>query len=130
MGIAIGYFAYNYDNVPLRVSSALTPILGADNLDGFTAKIIDILAVFATIGGVATSLGFIGSQFITGLDYQWGIRMGNLGVLLVVTVMTLLFTTTMVLGVDKGDPPTVELQHDPVRGLSWWRRSSSARRCS
>ena len=102
MGIAIGYFAYNYDNVPLRVSSALTPILGADNLDGFTAKIIDILAVFATIGGVATSLGFIGSQFITGLDYQWGIEMGNLGVLLVVTVMTLLFTTTMVLGVDKG----------------------------
>jgi len=72
MGIAIGYFAYNYDNVPLRVSSALTPILGADNLDGPAAKVVDILAVFATIGGVATSLGFIGSQFVTGLDYQWG----------------------------------------------------------
>ncbi|MFC6824579.1 BCCT family transporter [Halopelagius fulvigenes] len=102
MGIAIGYFAYNYENVPLRVSSALTPIIGADNLDGPFAKVIDILAVFATIGGVATSLGFIGSQFITGLDYQWGISMGNLGILLVVTFMTLLFTTSMVLGVDKG----------------------------
>lgn len=102
MGIAIGYFAYNYDNVPLRVSSALTPILGADNLDGPAAKVIDILAVFATIGGVATSLGFIGSQFVTGLDYQWGINMGDLGILLVVTMMTLLFTTSMVLGVDKG----------------------------
>src|SRR6056297_2512102 len=102
MGIAIGYFAYNYENVPLRVSSALTPILGADNLDGPAAKVVDILAVFATIGGVATSLGFIGSQFVTGLDYQWGINMGDLGILLVVTFVTLLFTTSMVLGVDKG----------------------------
>ncbi|SFG86603.1 choline/carnitine/betaine transport [Halopelagius inordinatus] len=102
MGIAIGYFAYNYENVPLRVSSALTPIIGAENLDGPVAKVVDILAVFATIGGVATSLGFIGSQFVTGLDYQWGISMGNIGILLVVTFMTLLFTTSMVLGVDKG----------------------------
>ncbi|WP_137288296.1 BCCT family transporter [Natronorubrum halophilum] len=102
MGIAIGYFAYNYDSVPLRVSSALTPIIGKENLDGPAAKVIDILAVFATIGGVATSLGFIGSQFVTGLDYQWGIDLGNTGILLVVTTMTLLFTISMVLGVDKG----------------------------
>ncbi|MDL5362239.1 BCCT family transporter [Halalkalicoccus sp. NIPERK01] len=102
MGIAIGYFAYNYENVPLRVSSALTPILGRDNLDGPAAKAIDVLAVFATIGGVATSLGFIGSQFISGLNFQWGIDLGNTGILLVVTMMTLLFTISMVLGVDKG----------------------------
>ncbi|WP_247002248.1 BCCT family transporter [Halosolutus gelatinilyticus] len=102
MGLAIGYFAYNYENVPLRVSSALTPIIGADNLDGPVAKVVDILAVFATIGGVATSLGFIGSQFIAGLNYQWGISLGNVGILLVVTMMTLLFTISMVLGVDKG----------------------------
>ncbi|GAB3039943.1 BCCT family transporter [Natronobiforma cellulositropha] len=102
MGLAIGYFAYNYENVPLRVSSALTPVLGKDNLDGPAAKVIDILAVFATIGGVATSLGFIGSQFVTGLDYQWGIDLGNTGIILVVTTMTLLFTISMVLGVDRG----------------------------
>ncbi|SIR64201.1 BCCT family transporter [Natronorubrum thiooxidans] len=102
MGIAIGYFAYNYENVPLRVSSALTPVIGKENLDGPVAKVVDILAVFATIGGVATSLGFIGSQFITGLDYQWGISMGDWGILLIVTTMTILFTVSMVLGVDKG----------------------------
>ncbi len=102
MGIAIGYFAYNYDGVPLRVSSALTPIIGKENLDGPVAKVVDILAVFATIGGVATSLGFIGSQFVTGLDYQWGISLGDAGVLLVVTTMTILFTISMVLGVNKG----------------------------
>ncbi|WP_255170989.1 BCCT family transporter [Natrononativus amylolyticus] len=102
MGIAIGYFAYNYEGVPLRVSSALTPLIGKDNLDGPTAKVIDILAVFATIGGVATSLGFIGSQFVTGLDFQWGINLGDAGILLVVTTMTMLFTISMVLGVDRG----------------------------
>ncbi|MFW6317075.1 MAG: BCCT family transporter, partial [Halorubrum sp.] len=47
MGLAIAYFAYNYDGVPLRVSSALTPILGKENLDGPAAKVVDILAVFA-----------------------------------------------------------------------------------
>jgi len=51
---------------------------------------------------VATSLGFIGSQFIAGLNYQWGIDLGNVGILLVVTTMTLLFTISMVLGVDRG----------------------------
>ncbi|GAB7091590.1 BCCT family glycine betaine transporter BetL [Halorubrum luteum] len=102
MGIAIGYFAYNYENVPLRVSSALTPILGADNLDGPVAKLVDVLAVFATIGGVATSLGFIGSQFVEGLAFQWGLDLGTTGVILVVTGMTLLFTVSMVLGVDRG----------------------------
>ncbi|AHG01214.1 BCCT transporter (plasmid) [Halostagnicola larsenii XH-48] len=102
MGLAIAYFAYNYESVPLRVSSALTPILGKENLDGPAAKVVDILAVFATIGGVATSLGFIGSQFIAGLNYQWGINLGDVGILLVVTTMTLLFTISMVLGVDRG----------------------------
>ena len=102
MGIAIGYFAYNYEDVPLRVSSALTPLLGRENLDGPVAKLIDVLAVFATIGGVATSLGFIGSQFVEGLAFQWGLDLGTTGVILVVTGMTLLFTASMVLGVDRG----------------------------
>ncbi|GAB6880623.1 BCCT family glycine betaine transporter BetL [Halorubrum gandharaense] len=102
MGIAIGYFAYNYDEVPLRVSSALTPILGRENLDGPVAKVVDIMAVFATIGGVATSLGFIGSQFIEGLSFQWGLDFGTMGIIAVVTGMTLLFTVSMVLGVDRG----------------------------
>lgn len=102
MGIAIGYFAYNYEKVPLRVSSILTPLIGADRLDGPLAKFIDVFAVFATIGGVATSLGFIGSQFVTGLNYQWGIDLGDTGVIVVVTGMTLLFTLSMVLGVDRG----------------------------
>jgi choline/carnitine/betaine transport len=101
MGLAIGYFVYNYD-APLRVSAVLTPVLGADNVDGAIGKVVDILAVFATLGGVATSLGFIGSQFITGLDFQWGIQLGDVGTILVITGMTVIFTVSLVLGVDRG----------------------------
>ncbi len=101
MGLAIGYFVYNYD-APLRVSAVLTPILGADNVDGFIGKSVDILAVFATLGGVATSLGFVGSQFITGLSFRWGIELGDVGTILIITGMTVIFTASLVLGVNKG----------------------------
>ncbi|WP_458209287.1 BCCT family transporter [Haladaptatus sp. NG-SE-30] len=101
MGLGIGYFVYNYD-APLRVSAVLTPILGADNVDGWLGKTVDILAVFATLGGVATSLGFIGSQFITGLQFQWGIQLGDIGTIAVITGMTVIFTVSLVLGVDRG----------------------------
>ncbi|KTG11569.1 BCCT transporter [Haloprofundus marisrubri] len=101
MGLAIGYYVYNYD-APLRVSAVLTPILGADSVNGPLGKTIDILAVFATLGGVATSLGFIGSQFITGLNFQWGIQLGDIGTVLVITGMTVIFTVSLVLGVDRG----------------------------
>ena len=101
MGLGIGYFVYNHD-APLRVSAVLTPFVGADNVDGFWGKLIDILAVFATLGGVATSLGFIGSQFLTGLEFRWGIEMGDIGTIAIITGMTVLFTVSLVLGVDRG----------------------------
>lgn len=58
--------------------------------------------MFATLGGVATSLGFIGDQFLTGLEFQWGIQMGDIGTFAVITGITVLFTFSLVLGVDKG----------------------------
>jgi glycine betaine transporter len=101
-GIGIGYYVYNH-GAPLRVSAILTPYIGADNIkDSNWAKFVDVLAVFATLGGVATSLGFIGRQFLTGLQYQWGINLGDAGTVLVITGMTVLFTASLLLGVDRG----------------------------
>ena len=101
-GIGIGYYVYNH-GAPLRVSSVLTPLIGAENItDSYWAKFVDVLAVFATLGGVATSLGFIGRQFLTGLEYQWGIALGDVGTILVITFMTVLFTVSLLLGVNRG----------------------------
>lgn len=101
-GVGIGYYVYNH-GAPLRVSAILTPFIGAENIkDSYWAKFVDVLSVFATLGGVATSLGFIGRQFLTGLQYQWGIDFGEAGTILVITGMTVLFTISVLLGVDRG----------------------------
>lgn len=101
MGLGIGYFAHSH-GAPLRVSAVLTPFVGADNVDNWAGTLIDVLAVFATLGGVATSLGFIGSQLLTGLEFKWGIQLGDVGTIAVITGMTAVFTLSLVLGVDRG----------------------------
>ena len=101
MALPIAYFAYRYD-APLRISTVLTPWVGVDNLDSPVAKTIDILAVFATIGGVATTLGFVGSQFLVGVEWTSGVTVGDSGTVLVITGMTVAFTVSVALGVKKG----------------------------
>ncbi|WP_101297156.1 BCCT family transporter [Halegenticoccus soli] len=101
MGIPIAFFAYRR-GAPLRISTIILPLVGEDNLDGVWAKVIDILAVFATIGGIATTLGLVGNQFLTGIEYTTGISVGDLETILVITGLTIAFTVSVALGVEKG----------------------------
>jgi glycine betaine transporter len=101
IGIPVAYFAYRHD-APMRVSTVIAPLVGLDDLDGGWAKLVDILAVFATIGGIATTLGFVGSQFLTGIEYTTGASVGDVGTVLVITGLTIAFTLSVALGVEKG----------------------------
>jgi glycine betaine transporter len=101
MALPIAFYAYRRD-APMRVSTVLVPLIGMDNLDGFWAKTIDILAVFATLGGIATTLGFVGSQFLTGIEYTTGVVVGDLGTVLIITGLTVAFTLSVALGIKKG----------------------------
>lgn len=101
IAIPVAYYAFRED-APMRVSTLIAPFVGVENLDGFWAKAIDILAVFATIGGIATTLGFVGRQFLTGLQYNFGIALGDTGTVLVITGLTIAFTVSVALGVKKG----------------------------
>ncbi len=101
VALPIAYCAYRYD-APMRISTVLAPWIGIDNLDSPIAKVVDILAVFATIGGVATTLGLVGSQFLVGLEWTMGISVGDLGTVLIITGMTVAFTASVALGVEKG----------------------------
>lgn len=78
------YYAFRRD-APMRVSTLIAPFVGVDNLDGFWAKTIDVLVVFATIGGIATTLGFVGRQFLTGLEDTAGVSLGDAGTVPVIT---------------------------------------------
>jgi len=101
IGIPIGYYAYNR-GAPLRVSTLLLPFVGKENLSHPLAKIVDVLAVFATIGGLSTSVGFVSNQFLSGVQYQWGAQTTGLDTFLLVAGLTVIFTVSAVTGVKRG----------------------------
>jgi choline/carnitine/betaine transport len=65
VGLSLAYFSYRR-NLPLTIRSALTPLFG-EKLSGTLGHIVDIVAVVATILGVAQTLGFGVQQFVSGL---------------------------------------------------------------
>ncbi|WP_435362689.1 BCCT family transporter [Haloarchaeobius sp. DYHT-AS-18] len=101
LGLPIAYFAHNR-GAPLRVSSVLVPVLGERSVDHPVGRLVDILAVFATIGGVATTLGFVSDQFLTGIEYQWGVDLGSVETLVLVVGFTTIFTVSAATGIDRG----------------------------
>ena len=66
VGLAVGYVAYRR-GLPLTIRSALAPLFGKA-MSGFVGHVVDIVAVVATILGVAVTLGFGVEQFVAGLD--------------------------------------------------------------
>lgn len=91
VGLSLAFFAYN-KGLPLTLRSAFYPILG-ERTRGWAGHIIDILAVLATIFGLATSLGFGATQAASGLAYLFDIpnTLGTqLAIILVVTVVALI----------------------------------------
>jgi choline-glycine betaine transporter len=101
VGIPIAYFTYQR-GAPLRVSTILAPFLGVDGLRGRWATLVDVLAVFATIGGIATSIAFVSRQFLAGIGFQWGVAYGHLGPVVFVAGLTLIYVVSAESGVERG----------------------------
>ncbi len=70
VALALALFSYN-KGLPLTLRSAFYPLFG-DRVWGWTGHIIDTLAVFATLFGLATSLGFGAEQTASGLTFLFG----------------------------------------------------------
>lgn len=70
VALALALFSYN-KGLPLTIRSAFYPLFG-ERVWGWTGHIIDILAVFATLFGLATSLGFGATQAANGLTLLFG----------------------------------------------------------
>jgi BCCT family betaine/carnitine transporter len=70
VALALALFSYN-KGLPLTLRSAFYPLLG-DRVWGWWGHIIDTLAVFATLFGLATSLGFGAEQTASGLTFLFG----------------------------------------------------------
>ena len=65
VGLALGYFSYRR-SLPLTIRSALVPLFGR-SMSGTLGHAVDVVAVVATVLGVAQTLGFGVEQFVSGL---------------------------------------------------------------
>lgn len=66
LGLSLAYFGYRHD-LPMTVRSALYPLIG-DRMHGWAGDLVDTLAIFGTMFGVATSLGLGVTRVDAGLN--------------------------------------------------------------
>jgi choline/glycine/proline betaine transport protein len=100
LGLAIAYFSFR-KGLPLAIRSCLHPILG-DRIHGTAGHVVDVLAVFGTLFGLATSLGLGAMQISAGLSYVFGIPHETRTQLLLIAAITLVATLSLVSGVHRG----------------------------
>ena len=101
VGLPIAYAVYNR-GAPLRVSSVLVPLFGSSATTRPVGRVIDVLAVVATLGGLATTLGFVSAQFLTGIEYRWGVTLGRRAEVLLVSGLTVIFAVSAATGIRRG----------------------------
>ncbi len=100
VGLCLAYFGFR-KKLPLTMRSSLYPIIG-DRIYGPVGHGVDLLAVFGTVFGVATSLGLGVSQMATGLNVLFGVDSGILTQVLLIAGISVIATLSAVSGVGKG----------------------------
>ncbi|HEY9564210.1 MAG TPA: BCCT family transporter [Nocardioides sp.] len=101
VGLAVGYGVFRKGRLQL-ISAVFEPILG-ERVHGPAGKVIDILAIFATLFGSAASLGLGALQISAGLEIVGGIGAVGNGVLVgIIVVLTIFFILSAVSGVSRG----------------------------
>src|SRR3546814_1475803 len=84
----------------MRISDWSSDVCSSDL--GWIGHVIDTLAVFATLFGLATSLGFGTEQALAGLNYLFGTPTGNGARVLLIALITAAATISVVRGLDGG----------------------------
>lgn len=100
VALALGFFTYN-KGLPLTVRSAFYPLLG-ERVWGPIGHVIDIIAVLATIFGLATSLGLGASQAASGLNFLFGVDNTISTQIAVIVVVSAIAIFSVVRGLDGG----------------------------
>lgn len=101
VGLAIAYGVYRKGRMQL-ISAAFEPLLGK-RANGLGGKVIDMLAIFATLFGSAASLGLGALQIRSGLHIVAGLsEIGNTVLIVIITILTVAFVLSAVSGVARG----------------------------
>ena len=100
VGLGLAFFAYNR-GLPLTIRSIFYPLLG-DRIYGFWGNLIDVLAVLATLVGLATSLGLGVQQINAGLFYLFDMPITTASQVTLIAVITGIATLSVMAGLDSG----------------------------
>jgi len=100
VALSLAFFSFNR-GLPLTLRSAFYPLLG-ERVWGWPGHVIDTLAVFATLFGLATSLGFGTQQALAGLNFLFGWGTGPVAKVVLITVITAMAMISVVRGLDGG----------------------------
>lgn len=100
VALSLAFFQFRKGE-PGLISATLKPLFG-DRMNGPLGTGVDVLAVFATVFGVATSLGFGAAQINGGLSHLFGIEVSFFSQLVIILVVTLLFMISAWSGLSRG----------------------------
>ncbi|UOQ46947.1 BCCT family transporter [Gracilibacillus caseinilyticus] len=101
LAMALAYFQFRKDE-PGLISSTLKPLFGK-NMNGGFGTTINVIAVFATVFGVATSLGLGAQQIGSGIEFVTGNVTNTVGLqLIIIAVVTVLYMLSALTGLNKG----------------------------
>ena len=99
-GLALAVFSFDF-NMPLSIRSAFYPLFG-QAIWGRTGDVIEILAVLATIFGLATSLGLGAQQAMAGIGYLYGVASSPVTILMLIAIMAGITFLSIRGGIDRG----------------------------
>ncbi|MDS9472854.1 BCCT family transporter [Sporosarcina pasteurii] len=100
IALSLAFFQFRKGE-PGLISATLKPIFGK-KMEGPWGILVDVLAVFATSFGVATSLGFGAVQINAGLNHLFGIEIGIQSQFIIIAVVTVLFIASAWSGLSRG----------------------------
>ena len=100
VALSLAFFTYNR-GLPLTIRSTFYPLLG-ERTWGWPGHVIDTLAVFATVFGLATSLGLGAEQATAGLNHLFGVPVTIATKVLLIMGITAIAVVSVVRGIDAG----------------------------
>jgi glycine betaine transporter len=101
IGLTVAYFSYRRGQANLQISAVFRPLIG-DRVDGPLGKAIDIIAILATLFGVAVSLGLGTLQIASGLNSVFGIPSTVVVLLIIIAITGVAYMLSASTPLDKG----------------------------
>ncbi|MCA1022907.1 BCCT family transporter [Halobacillus litoralis] len=101
VALVLAYFKF-HKGYPGLISATLIPLFGKKAMGGLPGRLIDVLAVVATVVGVAATLGFGSAQINEGLGYLFGVPSNFTTQFIILVVSMVLFIASAWSGISKG----------------------------